>query len=79
MFDDLNIQVCFEFLDGAVAFVFIPAWLQSSKSLITQKPGTMEETYVHFTKQAKGGMPIYREWPPAKVIRFPLDRRLKTM
>lgn len=79
MINDLNIQVCFEFLDGTVAIAAIPVWLESSTSLVVTKPGTMEDTYVHLEDVTKGGLRVYREWPPARILRFPLERRLKSV
>lgn len=67
---DLNVQVCFEFLDGTASLAVIPVWLESSKTLFALNPGTMEGTYVHYVKKTKAGVLIYRERPLAQVIPF---------
>lgn len=68
--DGINLQACFEFLDGTSALVKIPVWLGSSRSLFACNPGTLEGTYVHYVKTTRAGIPIYRERPLAKVLPF---------
>jgi hypothetical protein len=76
--DGLNLQACFEFLDGTAALVKIPVWLGSAKSLFALYPGTGEGTYVHYVKTTKAGVPIYRERPVAKVLPFKACKKRKS-
>jgi hypothetical protein len=75
---DLNFKVWFEFLDGTALVATIPCWLRGSQQLYTIRPGTIEEVCLQYSKVTKTGVPVYRERPVGRVLRFPVERVRKS-
>lgn len=73
----ISFKVWFEFLDGTALAAEIPVWLKGSRQLLCHHPGTMKEVCLEYAKKSKAGIPIYRERPVGRLIRFPIERLLK--
>lgn len=69
-----KIKVRLEFLDNTAAILEIPAHHKSSRTLVSAKPGTLENVELDYQKTTVDGVRIYRERPVARVIRFPKGR-----
>lgn len=70
----MTTRAVLEFSDKTVSLVEVPEHLAKAKTLVSAKPGTLENVELDYVKTKKDGVRVYRERPVARVIHFPSDR-----